>query len=119
MNHETVERYADHLAAERIERAVHSVTIGYRLTLDGAPPVEVASWHQDPALELYTVRVRVGADGLTLTVPEWGTRTDEVGAFLRQWIAEHVYLEQSKLRKGCRRPDPYWVDAWRRTHPWL
>lgn len=114
---ESSKRYADHLAAEKIERAVHSVTIGYRLTLTGAPPVEVASWHQDPTLELYTVRVRAGDDELTLTVPEWGTRTDEIGTHLRQWITERVHLEQAKLRKGCRRPDPYWVEAWRRAHP--
>ena len=119
MNHPNVERYADHLVAERIERAVHSVTIGYRLTLTGAPPVGVASWHQDPALERYTVRVRAGDDELTLTVPEWETRTDEIGPFLRQWITDRVHLEQSKRRKGCRRPDPYWVEAWRHTHPWL
>lgn len=119
MNHQTVEHYADHLAAERIERAVHSVTIGYRLTLTDTPPVDVASWHQDSTLELYTVLVRTGDYELTVTVPEWGRRTDEIGTFLRQWITEHVHLEQSKLRKGCRRPDPYWVDAWRRAHLWL
>lgn len=119
MTAESVERYADHLAAEKIERAVHSVTIGYRLTLTGAPPVDVTSWHQDPDLEPYTVRVRAGGDELTLTVREWGTRTDEIGPYLRQWITDHVHLEQSKPRKGCRRPDPYWVDAWRRAHPWL
>ena len=59
---ESSKPYADHLAAEKIERAVHSVTIGYRLTLAGAPPVEVASWHQDPDLELYTIRVRPESD---------------------------------------------------------
>ena len=111
MNHPNVERYVDHLAAEAIERAVHSVTIGYRLTLTRAPPVEVASWHQDSTLELYTVRVRAGSDELTLKVADWGTRTNEIGAFLRQWITARVYLEQSKLRKRSRRPDPYWVDA--------
>lgn len=116
---ESSERYADHLAAEAIERAVHSVTIGYRLTLTGAPPVEVASWHQDPTFEVYTVRVRTGDDELTLTVPEWGTRTDEIGTYLRQWITERVHLEQAKLRKGCRRPDPYWVGTWRHAHRWL
>ena len=119
MNHRNVERYADHLAAEKIERAVHSVLIGYRLTLAGAPPVEVISWHQNPALEHYTVCVRARDDELTLTVPDWGSRTDEIGPFLRQWITERVHLEQSKLRKQSRRPDPYWVDAWRRTSPWL
>ncbi|WP_143278009.1 hypothetical protein [Brachybacterium alimentarium] len=119
MTVESSKRYADHLAAEAIERAVHSVTIGYRLTLAGAPPVEVASWHQDPTLELYTVRVRAGDDETTLTVPKWGSRTDEIGVFLRQWITAHVHLEQSKLRKRSRRPDPFWVDAWRRAHPWL
>lgn len=119
MTAESVERYTDHLAAERIERAVHSVTIGYRLTLSGSPPVEVSSWHQNPALERYTVRVRAGGDELTLTVPDWGPRTDEIGPYLRQWITERIHLEQAKLRKGCRRPDPYWVEAWRRTHPWL
>ena len=123
MTVESFERYAGHLAAEAIERAVHSVTIGYRLTPSGARPVEVASWHQDPSLELYAVRVRAGAgadaDELTLTVPAWGRRTNEIGPFLRLWITEHVHLEQSKLRKGCRRPDPYWNEAWRRTHPWL
>lgn len=119
MTVESFERYADHLAAEKIERAVHSVTIGYRLTLAGAPPIEVSSWHQDPTFEVYTVRVRTGDDELTLTVPEWGTRTDEIGPFLRQWITARVHLEQSKLRKRTRRPDPYWVDAWRRAHLWL
>ena len=119
MTTEPAERYADHLAAEAIERAVHSVTIGYRLTLTGAPPVEVASWHQDPTFEHYTVHVRAGGDELTLTVADWGTRTDEIGAFLRQWITARVHLEQSKLRKRSRRPDPYWVDAWRQAHPWL
>lgn len=119
MNHPNAERYGDHLAAEAIERAVHSVTICYRLTLTGAPTVEVISWHQDQALELYTVRVRTESDEVTLTVPDWGTRTDLIGPFLRQWITERVHLEQAKLRRGCRRPDPYWVDAWRRTHPWL
>lgn len=114
---ESSERYADHLAAEKIERAVHSVTIGYRLTLSGAPPVEVASWHQDSTLERYTVRVRAVGDEFTLTVPDWGTRTDEIGTYLRRWITERVHLEQAKLRKGCRRPDPYWVEAWRRAHP--
>lgn len=113
------ERYAEHLAAERLERAVHSVTIGYRLTLAGAPPVEVASWHQDPALEHYTVRVFIGDDELTLTVSEWGTQTDEIGPFLRTWITDRVHLEQTTLRKGCRRPEPYWVDTWRSTHRWL
>lgn len=116
---ESSKRYADHLAAEKIERAVHSVTIGYRLTLAGAPPVEVASWHQDPVLELYTVRVRTESNEITLTVPDWGTRTDEIGTYLRLWITERVHLEPAKLRKVCRRPDPYWVEAWRRTHPWL
>ncbi|WP_394216995.1 hypothetical protein [Brachybacterium vulturis] len=91
--------------------------------MSGAPLIEVVSWHQDSTLELYTVRVRAGAgagaDELTLTVPEWGRRANEIGPFLRQWITEQVHLEQSKLRKGCRRPDPYWVEAWRRTHPWL
>lgn len=116
---ESSKRYADHLAAEKIERAVHSVTIGYRLTLAGAPPVEVASWHQGPALERYIVRVSAGGDEFTLTVPDWGARTDEIGTCLRQWITERVHLEQAKLRKGCRRPDPHWVDAWRRTHLWL
>lgn len=116
---ESSKRYADHLAAEKIERAVHSVTIGYRLTLAGAPPVEVASWHQEPALELYTVRVRTGSDEITLTVPDWGTRTDKIGPFLRQWITDRVHLEQSKLRSRSRRPDPYWVGAWRRAHGWL
>lgn len=119
VNHQTTERYAEHQAAEKIERAVHSVTIGYRLTLSGAPPVEVASWHQDPALEHYTVRVRTGGDELTLTVQEWGRRTGAIGPFLRQWIIDRVHLEQSKLRSGCRRPDPYWVSAWRRVHLWL
>ncbi|MGP5672849.1 hypothetical protein [Brachybacterium alimentarium] len=119
MNTDSTERYADHLAAEKIERAVHSVTIRYRLTLSGAPPIEVASWHQDQALERYTVRVRTGGDELTLPAAAWGTRTDEIGPFLRHWILEHVYLEQSKLRQGCRRPDPYWVSAWRLAHPWL
>lgn len=119
MNHPNAERYADHLAAEAIERAVHSVTIGYRLTLTGAPPVEVASWHRDPDLERYTVRVRAGGEELTLTVPEWGSRTDAIGHLLRQWITDRVHLEPSKLRKGCRRPDPYWVGAWRRAHPWI
>lgn len=119
MNTETVERHADHHAAEKIERAVHSVTIGYRLTLSGALPVEVISWHQNPTLELYTVRVCTRDDELTLTVSDWGPRIDAIGPFFRQWILERVHLEQSKLRKGCRRPDPYWVDAWRRTHPWL
>lgn len=119
MNEESVDRYADHHAAEKIEQAVHSVTIGYRLTLSGAPPVDVASWHQDTSLEHYTVRVRTGGKELTLTVADWGSRTDEIGPLLRQWITERVHLEQSKLRKGCRRPDPYWVDAWRRAHPWL
>lgn len=119
MNEETVDRYADHHAAEKIEQAVHSVTIGYRLTLAGAPPVDVTSWHQDSALERYSVRVRTGDDELTLTVPEWGTRLHEIGTYLRQWVTDRVHLEQSKLRKGCRRPDPYWVEAWRRTHPWL
>ena len=119
MNHPNAERYADHLAAEAIERAVHSVIIGYRLTLTGAPPVEVASWHQDPDLDLYAVRVRAGTDELTLAVQEWGTRTNGIGPFLRTWITDHVHLEQSKLRKGCRRPDPYWVSDWRRAHPWL
>lgn len=119
VNHPNVERYADHLAAEKIERAVHSVTIGYRLTLAGAPQVDVASWHQDSSLERYSVRVFTGEDELTLTVADWGTRTDEIGPYLRPWILERVHLEQSKLRKGCRRPDPYWVGAWRRAHPWL
>lgn len=119
MNHQTVERYDGHLAAEKVERAVHSVTIGYRLPLSGAPPVEVISWHQNSTLEHYTVRVRAGDDGLTLTVPAWGRRTDEIDPSLRQWILDRVHLEQSKLRKGCRCPDPYWVEAWRRTHPWL
>ena len=118
MTVEFSERYADHLAAEAIERAVHSVTIGYRLTLTGAPPVEVASWHQDPTFELYTVRIRAGGDELTLTVADWGTRTDEIGPFLRQWILERVHLEQSKLRSRSRRPDPCWVSAWRRAHGW-
>lgn len=119
MTADSAERYADHLAAEAIERAVHSVTIGYRLTLSGAPSVEVRSWHQDPSLERYTVHVRTGGNELTLTVADWGTRTDEIGTYLRQWITARVHLEQSKLRKGCRRPDPYWVEAWRRTNPWL
>lgn len=119
MDTETTERYADHHAAEKIERAVHSVTIGYRLTLSGAPLVEVSSWHRDSTLELYTVRVRTGDDEVTLTVLEWGRRTNEIGPFLRQWITEQVHLEQSRLRKGCRRPDLYWVDAWRRAHPSL
>lgn len=118
MTVESAGRYADHLAAEAIERAVHSVTIGYRLTLAGAPPVDVTSWHQNPALELYTVRVRTGADELTLTVPEWGSRNKEIGPFLRQWISERVHLEQATLRKASRRPDPHWVSAWRRAHPW-
>lgn len=115
---ESSKRYSDHLAAEKIERAVHSVTIGYRLTLAGAPPVEVASWHQDSTLEHYTIRVRAGGDEITLTVPDWGTRTDEIGTYLRQWILERVHLEQSKLRPRSRRPDPYWIDAWRRAHGW-
>ena len=79
MTTDPAERYIDHLTAEKIERAVHSVTIGYRLTLAGAPPVEVISWHQDHTLELYTVHVRTGDDELTLTVPDWGSRTDEMG----------------------------------------
>ncbi|MFI8776550.1 hypothetical protein ACIGH6_05600 [Brachybacterium paraconglomeratum] len=119
MTADPVERYADHLAAEKLERAVHSVTIGYRLTLTCAPPVTTTSWHNDPTLERYTVRIQAGDDELTLTVPDWGTRTDEIGPYLRQWITDRVHLEQAKLRKGCRRPDPYWVDAWRRAHPWL
>lgn len=97
---------------------MHSVTIGYRLTLSGAPPVEVISWHQDPTLEHYTVRILAGDDELTLTVTDWGTRTDEIGPFLRQWILERVHLEQSKLRSRSRRPDAYWVGAWRRALPW-
>lgn len=115
---ESSKPYADHLAAEKIERAVHSVTIGYRLTLAGAPPVEVASWHQDPTLEHYTICVRTRDDEFTLTVAEWRTRIDEIGSFRRQWILERVHLEQSKLRSRSRRPDPYWVSAWRRTHGW-
>ena len=119
MDDETAYRYADYRAAVKIEQSVHSVTIAYRLTLSGAPSVEVASWHQDPTLELYTVCVRTGDDELTLTVADWVTRTDEIRPFLRQWITDRVHLEQSKLRKGCRRPDPNWVSAWRRAHPWL
>jgi len=115
---EPSERYADHLAAEKIERAVHSVTIGYRLTLTGASPVDVTSWHQDPDLEHYTVRVRAGAGELTLTVAGWGAQLDEIGPYLRGWILEGVHLERSKLRKRSRRPDPYWRYAWRRAHPW-
>lgn len=118
MTIESAERYADHLAAEKIEQAVHSVTIGYRLTLTGAPPVDVVSWHQEPALERYAVRVLTGSDELTLTVSDWGSNPGEIGPYLREWILERVHLERSKLRRGSRRPDRYWVDAWRRAHPW-
>ncbi|WP_263310023.1 hypothetical protein [Brachybacterium atlanticum] len=118
MTADPLERYADHLTAVRIEQAVHSVTIGYRLTLTDAPPVKVTSWHNEPILERYTVRIHAGSDELVLTVAEWGSRTEEIGPFLRQWITDRAHLERSKLRKGCRRPDPYWVAAWRRAHPW-
>lgn len=118
MDDETADRYADYRAAVKIEQAVHSVTIGYRLTLSGAPPIEVASWHQDPTLERHCLLVRAGGDELTLTVAEWRTRPEEIRPFLREWISERVHLEQTKLRSRSRRPDPYWINAWRRAHPW-
>ena len=110
--------YATHFAAEKLEQAVSSVLIAYRLTLTGAQPVESTPWHRDESLPRYAVRVRTGDDELTLTVTEWGDRLDDVGSYLRGWIRDRVHLGGSKLKSGSRRREAYWADAWRRIHPW-
>lgn len=110
--------YSTHLAAEKLEQAVSSVLIGYRLTLSGTRPVESTPWHRDDSIQPYSVRVRIGDDEVTLSVTEWGDRIDDVGSYLRGWILSRVHLESARLKPGSRRPDPYWVDAWRSAHPW-
>lgn len=110
--------YAIHFAGEKLEQEVSSVLIAYRLTLSGAQPVEYTPWHRDESMDPYSVRVRTGDDEITLSVTDWGDRLDEVRPFLRGWIHDRVHLERAKLKSSSRRRDPYWVDAWRRAHPW-
>lgn len=110
--------YATHFAAEKLEQEVSSVLIAYRLTLSGAQAVESTPWHRDSSMDPYSVRVRTGDDEITLSVGDWGGRADEVRPFLREWVRGRVHLGGTKLKSSSRRRDPYWVDVWRRAHPW-
>lgn len=110
--------YATYFAAEKLEQEVSSALIAYRLTLSDAPRVESTPWHRDSSLETYSVRIRTGDEETTLSVTDWGDRLDDVRPYLREWIRQRVHLERTKLKGSSRRRDPYWVEAWRRVHPW-
>lgn len=110
--------YAAYFAGEKLEQEISSVLIAYRLTLAGAPRVDSTPWHRDDSMETYSVHVRAGDDEITLSIDDWGDRLEEVRPFLRGWIRRRVHLERTRLKSSSRRRDPYWVDEWRRTHPW-
>ena len=70
--------YSTHFAAEKLEQAVSSVLIGYRLTLSGTRPVESTPWHRKDEMQPHSVRVRIGDDEVTLSVTGWGDQLDDV-----------------------------------------
>ena len=118
MNEHPGSDHGTYFAGEKLEQQVSSVLIAYRLTLAGAQPVQSTPWHRDDSLEPYSVRVSAGDDEITLSITDWGDRLEEVQLFLREWIRQRVHLEQARLKASSRRRDPYWIDEWRRAHPW-
>lgn len=111
-------RYADFFAAERMEQVISAVVIAYRLTLTRAPRVETTPWRHDDTLPEYAIRVHTSDHEIILHVTDWGDHPDELRTMLRQWIRDHVRLEQARINARARRVDPYWRDAWRAAHPW-
>ncbi|UQN30505.1 hypothetical protein [Brachybacterium kimchii] len=110
--------YGEYLAAQELQRSVDSVLIAYRLTLSRAPEVESIPSFREPSLPDHSIRVRCGDDSLTLLAREWSDRMDEVRPFLREWIRARAPLENARLRPRSRRRDPFWVEQWRKAHPW-
>lgn len=100
MSDSPADAYGAHFAAEKLEQAVDSVLIAYRLTLTGVQTVVSTPWHRDETLPRYAVRVRTGDDEITLSVADWGDRLDDVGPFLRAWIHDRVHLERARLKRA-------------------
>lgn len=108
--------YSTYFAHKATVRSVHGLVIRYRLALDG-PTVIASHSDLDGSLPEYSVRIATGQDELLIHSAQWADRQGELKAHVLAWILRRVNLRGARLRRGSRRYDDVWMNAWREANP--